>query len=115
MSLPKVVSRDEWTVARKKLLEKEKRLTRERDGLNAERRQLPMVKIDKEYVFEGPTGKSTLLDLFDGRNQLILRHFMFDPAWEDGCPSCTAGIDEMCDGLIAHLNSRDTSFVSRRH
>ena len=111
MSLPEVVSRQEWLAARKKLLEKEKQLTRERDALNAERRRLPMVKLDKEYVFEGPNGKATLLDLFDGRSQLILRHFMFDPEWEDGCPSCTAGVDEMCDGLIEHLNARDTSFV----
>jgi len=111
MSLPEVVARDAWVAARKKLLEREKALTRERDDLNAERRGLPMVRIDKEYVFDGPDGKVTLLDMFDDRHQLILRHVMFDPEWEDGCPSCTAGIDEMCDGLITHLNSRDTSFV----
>jgi predicted dithiol-disulfide oxidoreductase (DUF899 family) len=111
MSLPKVVSRDEWLGARKKLLKKEKDLTRKRDALNIERRNLPMVKIEKDYVFEGPNGNARLLDFFDGRRQLILRHFMFDPRWEDGCPSCTAGIDEMADGLLEHLATRDTSFV----
>ena len=91
MSLPPVVSRDEWLVARKALLAKEKAFTRERDALSAERRRLPMVEIDKEYVFDGPTGKVGLADLFEGRNQLIVVHFMFDPSWDDGCPSCTAG------------------------
>jgi predicted dithiol-disulfide oxidoreductase (DUF899 family) len=115
MSLPQVVSREEWLVARKALLAKEKELTRTRDALNAERRLLPMVRIDKEYVFEGPDGKATLLDLFDGRRQLIVAHFMFDPSWDDGCPSCTAGADEMSDGLLGHLAVRDTTlvFVSR--
>jgi len=111
MDLPKVVSRDEWVAARKELLAKEKELTRQRDALNAERRRLPMVKIEKEYVFDGPHGKATLLDLFEGRHQLIVRHFMFDPSWEDGCSSCTAGVDEFSDGLHAHLNTRDTTLV----
>jgi predicted dithiol-disulfide oxidoreductase (DUF899 family) len=111
MSLPNVVSRDDWLAARKTLLAKEKELTRQRDALNAERRMLPMVKIDKEYVFEGPDGKANLLDLFDGRRQLIVRHFMFDPSWDDGCPSCTAGAAEVCQGLLEHLHTRDTSFV----
>ena len=111
MSLPKVVSRDEWTAARKVLLTKEKELTRQRDALNTERRLLPMVEIDKEYVFDGPDGKVTLLDMFDGRRQLIVRHFMFDPSWDEGCPSCTAGCDEICGGLLGHLNTRDTSFA----
>ena len=96
MSLPNVVSRDEWLTARKELLAKEKELTRQRDALNAERRNLPMVEIDKDYVFEGPDGKASLLDLFEGRRQLIVRHFMFDPSWDDGCPSCSAGADEIC-------------------
>jgi predicted dithiol-disulfide oxidoreductase (DUF899 family) len=115
MSLPDVVSRDEWLAARKELLAKEKELTRRRDALNVARRMLPMVAIDKEYVFEGPDGKATLLDLFEGRRQLIVAHFMFDPSWDDGCPSCSAGADEMSAGLIAHLNARDTSlaYVSR--
>src|SRR3954451_13431738 len=112
MSLPKVVSREEWVEARKELLEREKRLTRERDALNADRRRLPMVEIDKEYVFEGPDGKRTLLELFEGRSQLVVRHFMFDPSWVDGCPSCTAASDEMSDGLLAHLATRDTTFAS---
>jgi predicted dithiol-disulfide oxidoreductase (DUF899 family) len=111
MALPKVVSRDEWVAARKDLLAKEKELTRRRDALNVERRMLPMVEIDKRYVFEGPEGEVTLLDLFDGRRQLIVRHFMFDPTWEDGCPSCTAGADEISDGLLEHLHARETSFV----
>jgi predicted dithiol-disulfide oxidoreductase (DUF899 family) len=112
MSLPKIVSRDEWVAARTELLRKEKALTRQRDALNAERRRLPMVEIDKEYVFEGPAGKRTLLDLFEGRAQLVVRHFMFDPSWDDGCPSCTAASDEISDGLLTHLAIRDTTFVS---
>jgi predicted dithiol-disulfide oxidoreductase (DUF899 family) len=111
MSLPKVVSRDEWVAARKELLDREKELTRKRDELTADRRRLPMVKVDKEYVFEGPDGKATLPELFDGRSQLIVCHFMFDPSWEDGCPSCTAGADEMSPGLLAHLHARDTTLV----
>lgn len=111
MNLPEVVSRDEWLAARKELLAKEKEATRARDALNAERRMLPMVKVEKEYVFEGPDGEATLLDMFEGRRQLIVGHFMFDPEWEDGCPSCSAGADEMSDGLFEHLHVRDTSLV----
>ena len=111
MSLPNVVSHEQWLVARKALLEKEKELTRQRDALNVERRVLPMVKIDKEYVFDGTNGKVSLLDLFDGRRQLMVGHFMFDPSWDDGCPSCSAGADEMSDGLLRHLHTRDTTFV----
>ena len=84
MSLPKVVSREEWAVARKALLAKEKELTRQRDALNTERRNLPMVEIDKDYVFDGPNGPARLIDMFEGRPQLIIYHFMFDPEWEDG-------------------------------
>jgi predicted dithiol-disulfide oxidoreductase (DUF899 family) len=115
MSLPQVVSREEWLAARKALLAKEKEMTRQRDALNAERRRLPMVEIEKDYVFTGPEGEATLLDLFEGRRQLIIGHFMFDPRWEDGCPSCSAGADEVSKGLIEHLNARDTSlaYVSR--
>ena len=72
---------------------------------------LPMVEIEKHYVFEGPEGEATLLDLFEGRRQLILIHFMFDPEWEDGCPSCTAGADEMAPGLLEHLHARETSLA----
>ena len=112
MSLPRVVSRDAWLVARKELLSAEKAMTQARDELNTRRRELPMVRVEKDYAFEGPEGTVTLLDLFDGRRQLILRHFMFDPSWDDGCPSCTAASDEVSDGLLAHLHARDTSFVA---
>ncbi len=109
MEHPKVVSRDEWLDARKKLLVEEKAATRARDALNAERRKLPMVRIEKEYVFEGPAGKATLLDLFEGRQQLIIQHFMFDPSWDEGCPSCSYTTDNV--GNLAHLHARDTSFA----
>jgi predicted dithiol-disulfide oxidoreductase (DUF899 family) len=111
MTLPRIASREGWLEARKALLEKEKALTRERDALNVERRNLPMVKIDKNYRFQGPEGEATLLDLFEGRSQLIVGHFMFDPEWEDGCPSCSAGAMELSDGLLEHLATRDTSFA----
>jgi predicted dithiol-disulfide oxidoreductase (DUF899 family) len=111
MSLPDVVSRDEWLAARKELLVKEKAFTRQRDTVSADRRRLPMVGIDKEYVFVGPDGPATLLDLFEGRRQLIVGHFMFDPSWEDGCPSCSAGADELSSGHLAHLHTRGTTFV----
>src|SRR5690348_10156657 len=91
MTLPKIASRDEWLADRKRLLAKEKDLTRSRDALSIERRNLPMVEIDKPYQFEGPNGTVGLIDMFDGRAQLIIYHFMFHPEWEDGCPSCTAG------------------------
>jgi predicted dithiol-disulfide oxidoreductase (DUF899 family) len=81
MDYPQVVSRDEWLVARRALLAREKEFTRQRDALNAQRRRLPRVRIDKEYIFEGPAGKLRLFDLFDGRRQLIVYHFMFDPSW----------------------------------
>ena len=115
MSLPEVVSRDEWLAARTELLDAEKEQTRARDALNAERRRLPMVEIEKDYAFEGPDGTVRLLDMFDGRRQLILGHFMLDPEWEDGCPSCSAGADEVSRGLLDHLHSRDTTlaYVSR--
>lgn len=111
MTLPNAVSREQWLAARKTLLVKEKEMTRARDALSAERRRLPMVRIEKDYVFESPTGKVRMLDLFDGRSQLILGHFMFRPHWEDGCPSCSAGVDEVSEGLVRHLNSRDTSYA----
>jgi predicted dithiol-disulfide oxidoreductase (DUF899 family) len=111
MSLPKVVSREEWLVARKGLLAKEKAMTRARDGLNIARRELPMVEVDKEYVFERPGGKATLLDLFEGRHQLIVQHFMFGPDWDEGCPSCTAAADEISAGLLRHLHVRATTLA----
>jgi predicted dithiol-disulfide oxidoreductase (DUF899 family) len=115
MSLPRIAPQEEWLAARRDLLTKEKELTRARDALNIERRMLPRVEVEKEYVFEGPDGEVRLLDLFEGRRQLIVGHFMFDPAWEDGCPSCSAGADEVSDGLLEHLRTRDTTlaFVSR--
>ena len=108
-ALPEVVSRAEWLAARKVLLAKEKALTRQRDAVNAERRRLPMVKIDKPYVFDGPAGKASLLDLFAGRRQLIVYHFMFDPAWDEGCPSCSLVVDNL--GHLAHLHARRTSLA----
>jgi predicted dithiol-disulfide oxidoreductase (DUF899 family) len=115
MSLPDVVSREQWLTARRQLLAEEKELTQRRDALTAERRRLPMVEIDKDYVFEGPDGERSLLDLFEGRLQLIVGHFMFDPSWDDGCSSCSAGADEVSRGLLDHLHARDTTlvFVSR--
>lgn len=115
MSLPEIVSRQEWLGRRKELLAREKELTRQIDGLNADRRRLPMVAVTKDYVFEGPAGAASLLDMFEGHRQLVLQHFMFDPSWDDGCSSCTAGVDELSDGLVAHLRARDTTYslVSR--
>src|SRR4051794_19813397 len=100
MSLPKIGTREEWRAARVALLAKEKELTRQRDALNTERRNLPMVEIGKDYVLTGPDGPVRLIDLFEGRPQLILYHFMFDPSWDDGCPSCTAGTDELSPGFL---------------
>ena len=111
MSLPQVVSRSEWLDARKELLAAEKKMTRRRDALAAERRRLPMVAVEKPYVFEGPSGSVGLLDLFEDRHQLIIGHFMFNPSWEEGCPSCSAGADEVSAGLLRHLAVRDTSFA----
>jgi predicted dithiol-disulfide oxidoreductase (DUF899 family) len=111
MSLPRIATRDEWRVARARLLAKEKELTRQRDALNIERRELPMVEIEKDYVFDGPQGKVHLLDIFEGRPQLIIYHFMFDPEWEEGCSSCTAGTDEISAGFLDHLHTRDTTYA----
>jgi predicted dithiol-disulfide oxidoreductase (DUF899 family) len=109
--LPEAVSRREWLEARRALLAEEKAMTRAKDALNTKRRQLPMVRIDDDYRFEGESGPVTLLDLFEGRRQLIIQHFMFDPEWDDGCPSCTAASDEISDGLLAHLSVRDTTLA----
>jgi predicted dithiol-disulfide oxidoreductase (DUF899 family) len=118
MQTRSIVSHDEWLVARKALLAREKALTQARDALNAERRKLPMVRIDKDYAFEGPHGRSGLVDLFDGRRQLIVYHFMFDPAdppagksapWSEGCPGCSFLVDDI--GHLAHLHARDTTLV----
>jgi predicted dithiol-disulfide oxidoreductase (DUF899 family) len=105
-----IVSEAEWLVARKDLLTREKEFTRQRDALSAARRELPMVKMDKEYVFEGPNGRETLSDLFEGRSQLIVYHFMFGPGWEEGCKSCSYLADHF-DGVNWHLPHRDVTFV----
>jgi predicted dithiol-disulfide oxidoreductase (DUF899 family) len=109
VNLPKVVSAAEWQSAREALLVKEKEATRARDALAAERRRLPMVEIEKEYVFEGPAGEASLLDLFEGRRQLILYHFMFGPNQDVGCDGCSMFVDNV--GHLAHLHARDTSFA----
>lgn len=113
VKLPKILSASEWQAARDKLLTKEKAATRARDALAAERRRLPMVKVDKDYVFDGPDGRVSLLDLFAGRRQLILYHFMFAPGvdgWPDaGCPGCSFFVDQI--GNLAHLHARDVSLV----
>ena len=113
--LPEVVSREAWREARIALLEEEKAHTRAGDELAAARRRLPMVEVTGDYVFDGPDGEARLLDVFEGRRQLIVYHFMFHPDWDDGCPSCTSGADEVSDGLVAHLHNRDTTlaYVSR--
>ena len=111
MSLPNIVTRDEWFAARRELLAKEKDLTKQRDQLNVDRRNLPMVEIDKDYRFVGPSGPLRLIDLFEGRNQLIVYHFMFQPEWEEGCSSCTAGTDELSSGFLRHLHVRDTTYA----
>lgn len=110
MGLPHIVTRAEWLAAREKLLAKEKAATRARDELNADRRGLPMVEVDQDYLFDGADGKATLLDLFDGRAQLIVYHFMFAPEWDAGCRSCSAFLDQI--GHLAHLRARGTTFVA---
>jgi predicted dithiol-disulfide oxidoreductase (DUF899 family) len=106
---PPIVSREQWLIERKKLLEKEKTLFRERDRINAERRRLPMVRLEKNYLFDGPTGKESLAALFNDRRQLIIYHFMFDPNWEKGCPSCTSFVSSLGD--LSMLAARDTTFA----
>jgi predicted dithiol-disulfide oxidoreductase (DUF899 family) len=110
MNLPPVVSAEDWQAARDALLAKEKEATRARDALAAERRRLPRVHIDKDYVFEGPEGKAWLLDLFEGRRQLLLYHFMFGPNQDVGCDGCSLVLDQICH--LAHLHARDTSFAA---
>src|ERR1700737_1321165 len=105
------VSRDEWLKARRDLLAKEKAHLKAHDALARERRALPWVKVDKTYVFDGPNGKETLADLFAGRSQLIVQHFMFGPQWKEGCPGCSFLADHL-DGVLLHLAHRDVSFVA---
>ena len=106
---PPIVTRDAWLTARKTLLAHEKELTKHYDRVSAERRRLPMVKLEKTYTFDGPEGKRSLLDLFDGHHQLIVYHFMFDPTWENGCDGCTGYVNELAD--LSMLPARDTQFV----
>lgn len=108
--LPPVVSRQEWLAARKDLLTREKELTRARDALNSERRRLPMVLVEEPYVFEGPEGVVSLLDLFEDRSQLVMHHFMFDPAWEEPCRSCSSAADGIAG--LRQLHARNTSLVA---
>ena len=105
-----VVSSTEWLAARKELLRKEKEFTRHRDQVSQLRRELPWVKVEKNYVFEGTSGKETLADLFGSKSQLIVYHFMFGPGWEEGCPSCSFLADHF-EGSLVHLANRDISFV----
>jgi predicted dithiol-disulfide oxidoreductase (DUF899 family) len=109
VAMPKIVSRDQWLAERKELLAHEKDLTKHYDQVNAERRRLPMVKIEKDYVFDAPSGKIDLKELFEGRRQLIVYHFMFDPGWDKGCSGCTGFVDALGD--LSLLNKRDTTFV----
>ena len=111
MTNQKVVSREEWLVARKEHLAKEKEFTRLRDQLSQQRRDLPTVRVDKEYVFDGPNGKETLSELFAGRSQLLIYHFMYGPSWDEGCPSCSFWADNF-NGVIVHLNHRDVSMIA---
>lgn len=106
----KVVSRDEWLAARRDLLAKEKKLTRLRDELNAERRALPWVKVEKAYVFDTPEGKTTLSGLFGRNSQLIVHHFMFGPGWDAGCVGCSFAADHI-EGALVHLERHDISMV----
>jgi predicted dithiol-disulfide oxidoreductase (DUF899 family) len=110
MKLPPIVSQQEWEGALEKLREREKAATRARDALAAERRRLPRVRIAKHYEFQGPNGKVSLPDLFEGRRQLLLYHFMFGPNRDAGCPGCSMVLDQICP--LPHLHARDTSFAA---
>jgi predicted dithiol-disulfide oxidoreductase (DUF899 family) len=114
MEQSKVVSPAEWLAARKELLKKEKEFSRLRDQLSQQRREMPWVKVEKAYVFDGSKGRETLADLFGGRSQLIVYHFMFGPDWKEGCPSCSF-ISDHIDGSVVHLAARDVrlAVVSR--
>jgi predicted dithiol-disulfide oxidoreductase (DUF899 family) len=106
----KIVPQQQWIAARKKLLQKEKQFSKLRDQLNQERRKLPWLKIEKEYLFDAPAGKVTLADLFSGKSQLIVYHFMFGPGWKEGCPHCSFWADHY-DSVNIHLGQRDTAFA----
>ncbi len=107
----RIVTRDEWLTEHRQHLVKEKELTRQRDRLSADRRALPWLEVDKTYVFDGPQGRETLAELFDGRSQLIVQHFMFGPGWTEGCTGCSFMADHV-DGASAHLENHDVTFVA---
>ncbi|HVV11767.1 DUF899 domain-containing protein [Amycolatopsis sp.] len=109
MTLPQVASRDEWLAARLKLLAREKELMRAQDELTTQRQELPMVRIDKDYKFAGTEGEVGFADLFEGRRQLVVYHFMFHPDWDEGCPSCSYAVDNI--GRLEHLHGLDTTFA----
>ena len=111
MQVHKTVSRTEWLEARRALLAKEKELLHAKEQLRRETRDLPWVKVDKSYVFEGPNGKETLSDLFAGRSQLIVKHFMLGPGWQQGCLGCSFGADQV-DGSVVHLINHDVMFIA---
>ena len=111
MEQPRIATRDEWTAARKALLSKEKAMTAAQDALAAERRQLPMVKVDKTYVFDTPSGPRTLAELFEGKSQLMIYHFMMAPDWVEGCASCSFLADHL-DGTTIHLEHRDVKLMA---
>lgn len=107
----RIVSKDEWLAARGALLKKEKEFTLLREKLGQQQRDMPWVLVDKEYLFDGPNGKQTLSELFDGRSQLIVYHFMYDPNWDAGCPSCSFWADNF-NGIVVHLNQRDVTMIA---
>jgi predicted dithiol-disulfide oxidoreductase (DUF899 family) len=111
IEIPKIVSENDWLAARRELLRKEKEFTRLRDELTAQRRELPWVKVEKRYEFEGAQGRQTLPELFDGQSQLIIYHFMFDPGWEAGCKSCSFWADNF-NPTVVHLKHRDTTMMA---
>jgi predicted dithiol-disulfide oxidoreductase (DUF899 family) len=111
MTSHKIVSREEWLEARKRLLAREKEFTHQRDALSQERRELPWVRVEKNYVFQGPNGAETLSDLFAGRSQLVVYHFMFAPEWDAGCKSCSFWADNF-NGITTHLEHRDVTLVA---
>src|SRR5258708_23109817 len=110
MQTHKTVARDEWMAARRELLAKEKELLHATDAVKRQARELPWVKVDKAYVFDGPNGRETLSDLFDGRSQLVVKHFMLGPGWQEGCVGCSFGADHI-GGTLAHLEHHDVTSV----
>ena len=110
MSVPRIVSADEWLTERKELLAAEDQAAKALANVSERRRSLPAVRVEKEYLFDGPARKMSLLDMFEGRLQLIVQHFMFDPAWDEGCPVCSYQADNV--GNLAHLHARNTTFAA---